>query len=97
MPHTGRLKSKRADAPTFDEGRAGNANAWYECVHGSPSVCLKECSGGKVSMRGWRLDSTSYGISRRLPITEAILDRLQTPRTASALSDLPAVKTFLEV
>jgi hypothetical protein len=33
MPHTGKLESKRTDAPTFDEGRAGNANARYEFVH----------------------------------------------------------------
>jgi len=33
MPHTGKLESKRTDAPAFDEGRAGNANAGYESVH----------------------------------------------------------------
>ena len=33
MPHTGKWESKRTDAPTFDEGRAGNANARYEFVH----------------------------------------------------------------
>jgi hypothetical protein len=33
MPHTGKLESKRTDAPTFDEGRAGNANARYEFLH----------------------------------------------------------------
>ena len=33
MPHTGKLNSKRTDTPTFDEGRAGNANARYEFVH----------------------------------------------------------------
>ena len=93
MPHTGRLKSKRADAPTFDEGRAGNANAWYECVHGSPSVCLKECSVGKVSIRGWRLDSTSKGISRRLPIAEAVLDPPQTSKDGRSFERFSGTQT----
>jgi hypothetical protein len=42
MPHTDKLKSNRTDNPTFNEGRAGNANALYECVHEPRSVYLKE-------------------------------------------------------
>jgi hypothetical protein len=38
---TDKLKSKRRDAPAFDEGRAGNANARWTLVHDSVSVCLK--------------------------------------------------------
>jgi hypothetical protein len=34
------LKSKRTDTPTFDEGRAGNANAGDESVHGSLQYAL---------------------------------------------------------
>lgn len=50
-PHTARLKSKRTDDPTFNEGRAGNANARYEFVHMALGVCLNFDPRGLTSPR----------------------------------------------